>query len=138
MCGKPDCLFASRLMPYLLGLFYWGACRVSKLEPTSRKKGCKIDRIDWEMHVTSSFWLSFCEYMHEYPLPIHCAAIPPKFRRIRCNEWAVGTHAYSHKRESPKLDITCISHSIRSILQPFILDVAPQFTQPARAPVKQS
>ena len=24
------CLFASRLMPYLLGLFHWGACRLSK------------------------------------------------------------------------------------------------------------
>ena len=59
-------------MPYLLGLFYWGACRLSKLGATSIQKGCKIDRIEWEMCVISIFWLSFCDCMHEYPRPIHC------------------------------------------------------------------
>ena len=50
------CLFAFRLMPNLLGLFYWGACRLRKLGTTSKRKGCKVDRIQWEMHnVISSF-----------------------------------------------------------------------------------
>ena len=97
------CLFAFRLIPYLLGLFLWGACRVSKLGAMSKRKSCKIDRIEWEMHVISSFGLSFCECMHEYPLPFHCAAILPKYRRIRCNEWAVVTRAYSHKRKLKNL-----------------------------------
>ena len=60
------CLFAFRLMPYLLGLFYWGVCRLSKLRATSKMKGCKIDRIEWEIHVITSFGVSYCECMHEY------------------------------------------------------------------------
>ena len=32
------CLFAFRLMPYLLGLFHWCACRVSKLRAMSKRK----------------------------------------------------------------------------------------------------
>ena len=76
------CLFAFRLMPYLLGLFHWG---------NVKRKSCKIDRIVWEMHALSSFGLSFCECMHAYPLPIHCAEI------LR----------------------------IRSILQLFLFDIAP-------------
>ena len=53
-------------MPYLLGLFHWGACTVSKLGATSERKSCKIDRIEWEMHVMSGFWvlLKNCESMH--------------------------------------------------------------------------
>ena len=93
------CLFAFRLMPYLLGLFHWGACRVSKLGAMSKRKSCKIDRIVWEMHAMSSFGLSFCECMHMH-LPT----------------------AHSLCRNPPKL--------------PFWH--CPQFTHPARAPVKQS
>ena len=69
------CLFAFRVMPYLLGLFHWGVCRVSKLGAMSKRKSCKIHRIVWEMHAMSSFVLPFCERMHTYPLPIHCAEI---------------------------------------------------------------
>ena len=69
------CSFAFRLMPYLLGLFHWGLCRVSKLGAMSKRKSCKIDRIVWEMHAMSCFVLSFCECMHAYPLPIHCTEI---------------------------------------------------------------
>ena len=97
------CLFAFRLMPYLLGLFYWGACRLSKLRATSKIKGCKIDRIEWEIHVISSFGLSFCECMHEYPRPIHCIESSETFGGLRRNEWAVGTRAYTHRRKPENL-----------------------------------
>ena len=43
----------------------------------SKKKSCKIDRIVGQMHAMSSFGLSFCDCMHAYPLPIHCARNPP-------------------------------------------------------------
>ena len=56
------CLSALRLMPYLLGLFYWGACRVSKLRATPRRKGCKIDRIEWEMRVISWTYYKWTVY----------------------------------------------------------------------------
>ena len=69
-------------MPYLLGLFHWGACRVSKLVAMSKRKSCKIDRIVWEMHAMSSFGFSFCECMHAYPLPIHCDEILRKSEGI--------------------------------------------------------
>ena len=50
------------------------------------------------------------------------------FRRISV-QWmgpcAVGTRAYAHKRNGTKHDITRISHRIRSILQLFLFDIAP-------------
>ena len=42
---------------YLLGLFHWGAFRVSKVGAMSKRKSCKIDWIVWEMHALSSFGL---------------------------------------------------------------------------------
>ena len=36
------CLFAFRLMPYLFGLFHWGACRVSKLGLCQKGKVAKL------------------------------------------------------------------------------------------------
>ena len=63
------------------------------------------------------------------------------FRRISV-QWmspgAVGTRAYAHKRNGTKHDIARISHRIRSILQLFLFDIAPQFTHPTHASVKQS
>ena len=112
------CLFAFRLMPYLLGLFGWGACRVSKLGVMSKRKSCKIDRIVWEMHAMSSFGL-YARVSTAHSLRRN----PPKLRRT---EWAVGTHACIHsQKENAKLDKACISHTIRSILQLFLFDIAP-------------
>ena len=59
-------------MPYLLGLFHWGVCRVSKLGAMSKRKSSKIDWIVWKMRAMSCFVLSFCERMHAFALPIHC------------------------------------------------------------------
>ena len=72
------CLFAFWLMPYLLGLFYWGACRVSKLGETSKRKGCKIDRIEWEMRVISSFWPGFWLSFVSVRTSTHCPVIAPQ------------------------------------------------------------
>ena len=48
---------------------------------------------------------------------------PPK---LRCTEWAVGTHACIQlQKENAKLHLACISHTIRSILQLLLLDIAP-------------
>ena len=64
-------------MPYLLGLFHWGACRVSKLGATSKNKSCKIDRIVWEMHAICEVlrfpFVTECTRARVYPLPIQCA-----------------------------------------------------------------
>ena len=60
---------------------------MSKLGAMSKMKSCKIDRIEWEMHVLSSFGLSFCERMesmHMYPLPIHCNKISDTFGETNC------------------------------------------------------
>ena len=115
---NPECLFAFRLMHYLLGLFHWGACRMSKLGAISKKKTCKINRIVWEMHAMWCFVLSFCEWMHAWVPTAH--SVRQSFGGFRCNEWAVGTRAYN-----PKLGIACISHTIWSILQLFLLDFTP-------------
>ena len=120
------CLFAFRLMPYFLGLFHWGVCRVRKLGGTSKRKGCKIDWIEWEMCVISRFWLSFVSVRTTH---YHYAHYPFISQQSSCIQ---------SQKESPKFDIYIarISHSILSILQPFFF-MSPQFTQPARDPVKQ-
>ena len=129
------CLFAFQLMPYLLGLFHWGACRVSKLGAMSKRKSCKIDRIEWEMHVMSSFGLSFCECMHAYPLAIHCTEILRKYRRISV-QWMGSGYACIHsmysQKESPKLDIENMHFPFILINFPtFPFWHCPQFTHPA-------
>ena len=114
-------------MPYLLRLFHWDTCWVSKLRAMSKRKGCKIDRIEWEMHIMSSFGLSFCECMHAYPLLIHCTEILWKYRTISVQWMGSGyacIHSMHSQKESPKLDIACISYSIRSILQLFLFYIA--------------
>ena len=74
------CLFAFWLMPYLLGLFHWGACRVSKLGAISSNKSCKIDRIVWEMHARWSLRFPFVtECTRGYLLPIQCTKVSEDF-----------------------------------------------------------
>ena len=68
-------------MPYLLGLIYWGACRLSKLLATSKMKGCKIDRIELEIHVISSFGFHFVSVCTSTHGPL-IAPNPPKLGGI--------------------------------------------------------
>ena len=63
------------LMPYLLGLFHWGAWRVSKLRAIPKIKTCKINRIVWELRVCTFV----AEFTRGYPLPIHCAEVSDSF-----------------------------------------------------------
>ena len=90
------CLFAFRLMPYLLGLFHWGMCRVSKLRAMSKRKICKIDRILWNMHAMSCFVLSFCERTCTRTCcPFHCTEI--LWNKTSCwisNSGAILEHLY--------------------------------------------
>ena len=109
------CLFAFRLMPYLLWLFHWGACRVSKLGVKSKRKCCKIDQIVWEMHVMPSFWL----YAR-----IHCPFIVPKSLAHWMGSGYPRVHSVT-KGKRKTSHIACISHTIWSILQLLFLDVAP-------------
>ena len=74
-----------RLMPYLLGLFHWGVCRVSKFGVESKSKTCKMDQSVWEMHVMPNFEL-YARVLTAHSLRRNC----PKLWR---SEWAVGTHA---------------------------------------------
>ena len=107
------------MMPYLLGLFQWGACRVSKLGVKSKRKSCKIDQIVWEMHAMPTFGL-----YARVPTGHSLRRNPSK---LRCTEWAVGTHVCIHsQKERAKHHIACISHTIRSILQVFLFDIAPK------------
>ena len=87
-------------MPYLLGLFHWGACRVSKLGVKSKRKSCKIDQIVWENACYTKF-LVVCTY----PLPIHCAEI---FGALN-GQW-VPTRAFSHKRKALRKNFTYSMH----------------------------
>ena len=112
---KPDCLFAFRLMPYLLGLFHWGACRMSKLGVKSKRKSCKIDQIVWEMHVMPSFWL----YAR-----IYCPFIVPKSSAHWMGSGYPRVHSVT-KWKRKTSHIAYISHTIQSILQLLFLDVAP-------------
>ena len=70
----------------LLGLFHWGACRLSKFGVKSKSKTCKMDQSVWEMHVMPSFVL-YARVLTAHSWRRNC----PKLRR---SEWAVGTHAW--------------------------------------------
>ena len=50
-------------MPYLLGLFYWSACRLSKFGVKSKSKSCKMDQSVWEMHVMPSFCVVYARVL---------------------------------------------------------------------------
>ena len=74
--------------------------------------------------------------MHAYSLPIHCAETVRNFGALH---WAVGTHAGIHSQEGERKT----SHNMHFPYNP--IDFAsisfgycPQFTHPARAPMKQS
>ena len=118
-------------MPNLLGLFYWGACRVRKLGATSNMKGCRVDRIEWENARSASFRLSFVRV---------CTSTHDSFNAPQSSQNFGGFDAmngpwvlvHTLTRGKPKM---CISHSIRSILKPFILDVPPIYS-PCTRPSK--
>ena len=67
-------LYAFQLMPYLLGLFCWGTCRVSKFGGNIKKERLQ-NWSDWmgnACYTCIKFWAFLCECMHAYPRPIHC------------------------------------------------------------------
>ena len=99
------CLFAFRLMPYLLGLFHWGACRVSKLGAMSKRKSCKLIILNGKCS-----YVKFWAFLLWVCMRTHCPFIAPKssvsIGGFLCNEWAVGTRAYTpctHKRKAQNL-----------------------------------
>ena len=122
-----QCLFAFRFMPYLLGLFHWGACRVSKLGAMSKGKVAKLIGLYGKCMLCQVLSFPFGSCMHAYPLPIHCAEILRNCWRILAQWMGSGYTCIHSQKESPKLDIhvACISHTIRSILQLFLYDIAP-------------
>ena len=75
---------AFRMMPYLLGLFHWGACRLSNLGVKS-KRNTKLIRLYGKCSAMPSF-----ELYARVPTAHSLRRNPPKHRRT---EWAVGTHA---------------------------------------------
>ena len=79
------CLFAFRLMPYLLGLFHWGVCRVSKLGAMSKRKSCKINRIVWKMHAMSCL----CFPLVTVCTRTHCPFIVPKSEETKHAEFQI-------------------------------------------------
>ena len=120
------------MLPYSLGLFHWGACRVSKLGVKSKTKSCKIDQIVWEMHAMPSFRL-----YARVPTAHSLRRNPPN---LRCTEWAVGIYPRVHSFTKGK---SKTSHSMHFPYNPikfasFPFRYCPQVTHPARAPAKQS
>ena len=114
-------------MPYLLGLFHWGACRVSKLGVKSKRKSCKLDQFVWEMHAMPSFGL-----YARVPTAHSLRRNPPKLRRT---EWAVGTHAcIQSQKESVKLHIACISHIQTDQFCNFYFGILPSIYSPCTRP----
>ena len=125
-------------MPNLLGLFYWRACRVSKLGATSNMKGlyAELIRLNGKcvLYQVSAFLLWVYARV---PTAHSLRRNPPKISEdsVRwMGRQAVGTRAYTHKRKPQNVIITCISHSIGSILKPFILDVPPILILTLHAP----
>ena len=177
-------------MPYLSGLFDWGACKVSKLGAMSKRKSCKIDRIEWEMHATcvcqvlgfpfvsawsvctctrcpfiaqkssdtyggframngqwvrvhthkrnacyvkfSAFLLWVCTRTHDsFIAPKSSVSIGGYLRRISVQwmgRWVRVHTLHALTKGKPKTwhtHVACISHSIRSILQVFLLTLSP-------------
>ena len=86
-----------------------------------------MDQSVWEMYVTPSFEL-YARVLTAHSLRRNC----PKLRR---SEWTVGTHAWIQPQKGerkpffPYNPIEFASFNFR---------YCPQFTHPARAPVKQS
>ena len=93
-----------RLMPYLLGLFHWGACRVSNLGGGGqyrKTKTCKINRI-----AMPSLGL-----YERVPTAHSLRRNPPKLRRT---EWALGTkRKTSHSMHFPHNPINFASFRFR-------------------------
>ena len=121
------------MMPYSLGLFHWGACRVSKLGVKSKRKSCKIDQIVWEMHAMPSFGL--------YARVPTAHSLRRNPLKLWCTEWAVGTHACIHSHFTKGKSKT--SHSMHFPYNPINFAsipfrYCPQVAHPARAPTKQS
>ena len=108
-------LFAFRLMPNLLGLFHWCACRVNNLGAIPKNKN-RSNCMENACYAKVCDLLFVAEFTRGYPLPIHRT----KFGQFRCNEWALSTRAYNSK-----LGITCISHTDLFSLQVFHLDFTP-------------
>ena len=106
------------MMPYLLGLFHWDACRVSIFGVSPKGKLAK-----WINLYGKCMLCQVLSCMHTYSLPIHCAETVRNFGSVN-GQW-VPMRAFSHKKESANLHIACISHTIRSILQVFIFGIAP-------------
>ena len=70
------CLFAFRLMPYLLGLFHWGVCRVSKLGAMSKGKVAKVIGLYGKCMLCHVLCFPFVSVqLHAYTLPIHSTEI---------------------------------------------------------------
>ena len=77
-----------------------------------------MDKFEWEMHAMPSFGL-YARVHTAHSLRRNCL-------KLRRSEWAVGTHACIHsQKESAKVHIACISHTIRSILQVLFFGIAP-------------
>ena len=85
-------------MPYLLGLFYWGACRLSKFGVKSKSKSCKLDQSVWGNACYAEFCV-VCTLTHHCPF-INAETVR-NFGAVN-GQW-VPTREFSHKRESANL-----------------------------------
>ena len=101
-------------MPYLLGLFYWGARRLSKFGVKSKLKSCKMDQSLWEMHVMPSFVL--------YTRVLTAHSITPKLSETSA-QWTGSGYPRVNSAIKGKAQ-TFISHRIRSILQVLFFGIA--------------
>ena len=111
--------------------FTGGACRVSKLGAISKMKIANIDRIVWEMHAMPSFGL-----YARVPTAHSLRWNPPK---LLCTGWMGSGYPSVHSFTKGKRKTYSMHFPHNPInFANFRFRYCPQYTNPARAPVKQS
>ena len=97
-----------------LGLFHWGACRLSKFGVKSKSKTCK----NWSICMGNACYAEFCVICTR----THCPFITPKLSELRRSEWAVGTHVWIQPKKGERKPSFPIQSE--SILQVLIFGIA--------------
>ena len=101
-------------MPYMLGLFYWGARRLSKFGVKSKSKKLQNGSIS----MGNACYAEFCVVYTR----THCPFITPKLSETLA-QWMGSGYPRVNSAIKGKAQ-TFISHRIRSILQVLIFGIA--------------
>ena len=129
-----SCLFAFRLMPNLLGLFYWARAGWVNWGQHQEGKVAKLIGLNGKCVLYHVFGFPFVSVRTRTHGPF-IARNPPKVSEDSVQWMGRGYSCIHSQKESRKLDITCISHSIRPICNLSFL-VLPSIYSPCTRPSK--